>query len=121
MYDYRDHKWDINDFINEIFLETKCWKKLYWRYCTSTIELRKINLCFNNIFIIFALNYRFWSHINYLHCLKCNELFPCSEMPLCNAKSMDIASEEAFCHNKTDVFDPCHITKVNIIKIINKL
>ncbi|RDD47288.1 Uncharacterized protein KIAA1841 [Trichoplax sp. H2] len=82
----RDRQWNINVFIKEQYSELKCWKKLYWR---------------------------FWSQINYLRCINCNELFPCSDLSCCNAKGNDNNSGKIAVSKKMAVFDPCKIVQSN--------
>ncbi|EDV21710.1 uncharacterized protein TRIADDRAFT_59709 [Trichoplax adhaerens] len=83
---HRDRQWNINVFIKEQYSELKCWKKLYWR---------------------------FWSQINYLRCINCNELFPCSDLSCCNAKGNDNNSGKIAVSKKMAVFDPCKIVQSN--------
>ncbi|XP_065054797.1 SANT and BTB domain regulator of class switch recombination-like isoform X2 [Rhopilema esculentum] len=52
----RDEDWDINDYLLNLKGLLKTWRNVYWRI---------------------------WGTINYLHCSRCQETFPCTDFGAC--------------------------------------
>ncbi|XP_070572412.1 SANT and BTB domain regulator of class switch recombination-like [Ptychodera flava] len=52
----RDPSWDVNDFLIGLRNQVKNWREVYWRL---------------------------WGSINYLKCSRCQQWFPCTELPHC--------------------------------------
>ncbi|XP_077995774.1 SANT and BTB domain regulator of class switch recombination-like [Glandiceps talaboti] len=79
----RDPNWDVNDFLISLRNQVKNWREVYWRL---------------------------WGSINYLKCSRCQQVFPCTELPHCQyhpEQAQFQSSVETLANGAIGVFPCC--------------